>query len=136
MNLSKLLASRESILARARLANVAFAYVTLNQLAAVVRRGQISGFVRLQQLDEKEERYWATLTALSGSQSVLDEHFSDDDVAAMADAVAIASPGVGLDVTFRLEDLESEYIGPLELALERAGVSLDTPGVRMQRRSK
>ena len=41
-----------------------------------------------------------------------------DTGAAMADAVALASPGIGLDVTFDLEELESEYIAPLEVALD------------------
>ncbi len=135
MNLSKLIASRETVLAQARLANIAFAYVTLNSFAAVVRRGQLSGLVRLQQPNEKEERYWASLTALSGNQSVLDEHFSDEDVALLADAVAFATPGVGLDITFPVENLDTEFIGPLEVALQRAGVALDVPGIEVERRS-
>ena len=135
MNLSKLIASRETVLARARLANIAFAYATLTSFSAVVRRGQLSGLVRLQQPNEKEERFWASLTALSGNQSVLDEHFSDEDVALMADAVAFATPGVGLDITFALENLENEFIAPLEIALQRAGVALDTPGLEIERPS-
>lgn len=115
---------------------MAYAYVTLSAAAAVVRRGQLSGLVRLQQPEEKEERYWASLTALSGSQAVLEEHFSDDDVAAMADAVAFATPGVGLlDVTFPIETLEAEYVEPLATALERAGVRLERSNVEMEKRS-
>lgn len=115
---------------------MAFAYVTLSAAAAVVRRGQLTGLVRLQQPDEKEERYWASLTALSGSQAVLDEHFSDDDVAAMADAVAFATPGIGLlDVTFPIESLESEYVEPLVAALERAGVKWERSKLEMEKRS-
>lgn len=116
---------------------MAYAYTTLMASAAVARRAQLSGLVRLQQPDEKEERYWASLTALSGSQAVLDEHFSDDDVAAMADAVAFASPGVNLlDVTFPIEHLESEYIAPLAMALERAGVQLERSNLEIERRTE
>lgn len=136
MNLSKLLASRESLVAQARLANLAFAYATLKTAAAVVARGQLHGLVRLQQPNEKEERYWSSLTALSGSQAALDEHFSDEDVAAMADAIAFATPGDGLDVTFAIENLENEYVGPLEIALQRAGVSLELSGLRVSEESR
>ena len=129
MNLSKLIASRESIVAQARLANMAFAYATLKRLSAVVARGQISGLIRLQEPNEKEERFWPALTALSGSQAVLDEHFSDDDVAVMADAVAVATPGNSLDVTFQIENLERDYVIPLEVALHRLGVKLDATEV-------
>ena len=101
----------------------------------MVQRGQLSGLVRLQQPDEKEERYWATLTALTGSQSVLEEHFSEDDVGAMADAIGFVSPGEGLDVTFALERLESEYVAPLALGLERAGVTLEQMGVEFEKHS-
>ncbi len=136
MNLSNLLASRETVLAQARLTNIAYAYATLSRLLAVIRRGQLSGLVRLQQPDEKEERYWATLIALSGSQAVLDEHFSEDDVADMADAVALASPGQGLvDLTFALEQLESEYLAPLFIALERAGVAIEGTAIEYERQS-
>lgn len=115
---------------------MAYAYATLNRLLLVIRRGQLSGLVRLQQPDEKEERYWATLSALSGSQAVLDEHFSEDDVAEMADAVAFASPGRGLDVTFALDRLETEYIAPLFIALERAEVAVERAGIKFERHSE
>ena len=136
MKLSNLIASREKILAQARLANLAFAYVTLKKLANVVQRGQLTGLVRLQQLDEKEERYWAMLTALSGNQSVVDEHFSDQDVADLADAVELTNPGVSLDVTFPIEDLGSVFVTPVEAELERAGVSVDGLGVQMPERAE
>lgn len=136
MNLSKLLASRELVLAQARLANLAYAYSTLKSLAGVIRRGRLSGLVRLSQPNENEERYWASLTALSGSQAVLDEHFSDDDVAAMADAIAFVRAESGLDLTFALEELESTYVAPLETQLERAGVSFDSPRTPVEERSE
>lgn len=136
MNLSNLIASREKLVAQARLANMAFAYATLKRLAAVVARGHLSGVVRLQEPNEKEEHYWATLTAVSGSQAVLDEHFSDDDVAALVDAVAVATPGNLLDVTISIEDLEHDYVVPLEVALRRAGVKLEGPQVHADQQAE
>lgn len=135
MNLSKLLASRETVLAQARLVNMAYAYSTLRKLARVVQRGRLAGMVQLQQPNEEEERYWPSLTALSGSQAVLDEHFSDEDVVAMADAIAFANPGAGLDITFTLENLETEYVASLAAALEKAGVEIERSAeVEMKKR--
>lgn len=136
MNLSNLIASRETVLAQARLANMAFAYATLKRISAVVNRTGLTHLVRLQQPNEHEERYCASLQALTGSQAVLDEHFSDDDVLALADAIAVCTPGVGLDATVMLQALEAQYVVPLELALQRAGVNLDSSGLEVQRRGE
>lgn len=134
MNLSNLLASRETLVAQARLANLAFAYTSLKRLAAVVARGQLSGLVRLQDADERDERYWPALSALSGSQAVLDEHFGDEDIVALADAIASATPGDQLDVTFPIEHLERDYVAALETELRRAGVKLDDTEVPADQR--
>ena len=116
---------------------MAYAYSTLSSFEKVIRRGRLTGLVRLQQPDQQEARYLSSLTALEGSQAVLDEHFSEEDVSAMADAIAFASPGIGgLDVTFFLQHLESEYISPLAAALERAGVGLErATGMEMEKRT-
>lgn len=125
MNLSKLLSSRQSLIEQTRLANMAYAYVTLKRLAAVFRRAGLVGPVQVQQPNEMEERYWATLTPLACSQSVADEHFSEDDVAALADAISFITGVTPLDITFRIENLDEEFIAPLAVALEHAGVSLE-----------
>jgi len=88
MKISKLLATHHAILEQARLANLAQAYLTLRRLAERVRRARLHGFVQLRQPDIAEERFWASLTALEGSQSVLEEHFSDEELMEFADAVA------------------------------------------------
>lgn len=125
MNLSKLLSSRPSLIEQTRLANTAYAYVTLRRLAAVARRAGLTGPVQLQQPDEQEERYWATLVPLACNQSVADEHFSDEDVAAFADALSFVTGVTPLDLTFHLEELEEQYVAPLAVALAHAGVELE-----------
>jgi len=123
MNLSHLLATRQSLLEQARLANTAFAYVTLKRLADVVQRARLGGPVRLRQPNESEEHYWATLEPMLGSQSVIDEQFSDEDIADMADAVAFVLGTCNLDLTFPLEELQVRFARPLLEVLERAGVA-------------
>lgn len=131
MNLSTLLASRDHLNEQARLANTAFAYVTLERCAQVARRAGITGLVRLQQPNEQEERYWATLSPMWANPSVVEEHFSEDDVAALADAVAYATGSTPLDVVFPIEDIVMEFGRPLEATLSSAGVRLgDTAGHR------
>ena len=125
MDLATILASRRRLLTEARLANTAYAYVTIKKLAAVVRRAGLSGPVQLQQPCEQEERYWATMTPLVGNQSVVDEHFSDEDITALADAVGFATGVPVLDVTFRIEALEQEFLGTLAAELEKSGISID-----------
>ncbi len=125
MKISKLLATHHAILEQARLANLAEAYLTLRRVAERVRRARLHGLVNLRQPDAAEERLWASLTALEGSQAVLEEHFRDEELMEFADAVAFARGRVGLDVTFRLEGMEALFLVPLEEELRRAGIEFD-----------
>ena len=125
MKISELLARHHAILQQARLANLAQAYLTLRRLAARVQRARLRGLVNLRQPNVEEERFWASLNALEGSQSVLEEHFCDEELMEFADAVAFVRGVSDLDITFRLEAMTAELVTPLEAALARAGVSLD-----------
>ena len=125
MKISKLIAIHHAILQQARLANLAQAYVTLRRLAERVRRAHLRGLVNLRQPDATEGRYWASLTALEGSQSVLEEHFRDEELMEFADAVAFVRGIAGLNILFRIETMTAEFVIPLESTLEQAGVTLD-----------
>lgn len=125
MKISKLLATHHAILEQARLANLAEAYLTLRRVAERVRRARLCGLVNLRQPDAEEGRCWASLTALEGSQAVLEEHFRDEEIMEFADAVAFARGRSGLDVTFRLELVEVLFVGPLAEELMRAGIEFD-----------
>lgn len=102
MKLSKLLATRKSIIRQANLANLAYAYLTLKRLADRTANAQLTGLVHLRQSPEEEPTDWATLTALEGNQSVIEEHFDDDDIMDLADAIAFALESPPLDIKFRL----------------------------------
>ena len=125
MKISKLLATHHAILEQARLANLAQAFLTLRRLAERVRRARLRGLVQLRQPDAAEERFWASLTALEGSQAVIEEHFTDEELMEFADAVAYVRDTTALDVTFRLEHMGALFVDPLEAELRRSGVEFD-----------
>lgn len=127
MKLSTLLSIHERLLQHARLANMACAYATLRRFALRVRQMRLYGLVELSQPDATAERNWAELTALEGSQAQLEEMFTDEDLMDLADSIAFARGIEGLTIRFRLEDLEPEFVLPLEAALRRAGVAIDIP---------
>jgi hypothetical protein len=65
------------------------------------------------------------LTALEGNQSVIEEYFDDDDLMALADAIAYAVGHDLSDLEFNLEELSGKYVAPLRHALDKAGVAID-----------
>ena len=126
MKLSQLLATRKTIIHQANLANLAYAYVTLTRLADRVATARLHGLVRLRQAGgDQEEPHWASLTALEGNQSVIEEHFDDDDLMALADAIAYAVGHDLSEIEFNLEELSGKYVAPLRHMLETAGVAID-----------
>ena len=125
MKLSKLLASRQSILRQAHLATLAHALMTTQRLAARVGTAKLRGRVRLQPADPAEERDWPTLTALETNQSIIEEHFSDEDLVNLADAAVLALESEFSELEFQLEELADKIVLPLRQELEGAGVTLD-----------
>lgn len=125
MKLSQLLNARQVLLRQAGLANLAFAYDLLSGVATRLHRARLTGRVRLQSAEPDADRYWSTLTALDGRQSVIEEHFTDEDLNDLADAIAFATNRDALDLTFDLEDFASDFVAPLRAALEQAGITLD-----------
>jgi len=125
MKISKLIATHHAIIKQARLANLAQAYFTLRRCAERVHRARLSGLVNLRQPNASEGRLWATLTAQEGNQSVLEEHFCDEELMEFADAIAFVRGITDLNVSFRLETLMTEFVIPLETQLDLAGVEFD-----------
>jgi hypothetical protein len=125
MKLSQLLATRKTIIRQANLANLAYAYLTLTRLAERVAAARLHGLVQLRQAGGDEEPHWASLTALEGNQSVIEEHFDDDDLMALADAIVFAVGHEFPEIEFNLEELSGKYVAPLRHALEKAGVAID-----------
>ncbi|HLP01346.1 MAG TPA: hypothetical protein VK163_04920 [Opitutaceae bacterium] len=127
MKISMLLAIHQRLVQHARLANLACAYATLRCFAVRVRRARLRGAVTLCQPDATRGRNWAELTALEGSQAQLEELFTDEDLMELADSIAFARGVSGLEIDFRIEEMDAEFVRPLEGALRRAGVALDLP---------
>jgi len=125
MKFSILLAQRQALLEQARLANLAFAYETLSEFAGRIARAQLRGHIALKQAAPDAERCWASLTALEGNQSVIEEHFTDEDLMDFADALAFTTGESNLDLTFRIEQLPENFLAPLRRQLVQAGISLD-----------
>lgn len=128
MKLSFLLVQHRTFLQHARLTHLAYAYAKLAEFARRIERARLRGLVRLQQAAPDAGIYSASLLAIHGcSQSVLEEHFSDEDVMDLADVVAYVRGESGLDLTFPLEELAERFLAPLHHELERAGVEIDDP---------
>jgi hypothetical protein len=136
MKLSKLLATRHTLQRQAHLAALANAWFTLGRLADRVALAELRGLVRLQPPDPQQERYGASLTALEGSQARLEEHFSDEDLLHLADAVALAVEADFDEIQFNLEDLRPYFVAPLRFALEQAGVTMDLDRDKQPRLAK
>lgn len=125
MNLSHLLQQRERLLREARLANLAFAYARLSDYAGRIERAGLRGPVTLQESDPEADRFWPVLMAHRGPQSVIDEHFLDEDVDELDEILLfLEDEGFEVDFTFELEDLPHRYLPALRRELERAGVAL------------
>lgn len=125
MKLSSLLTQRRALLQQARLANLAFAYDRLDDFARRIARAGLAGKVRLQSAAPEAQRYWPTLAALERNQSLIEEHFNDEDLADLADVLAYVLAQNDLDLTFDLEEIEGRFLAPLRFELTQAGVALD-----------
>lgn len=127
MKLSALLASRSAILRQAALAHAADAWLTLQNLSARIAKNRLAGIVRLRRdiSGPGDSADWPSLTSDTIRASVLEEHFADEDVFALAEALAYATDSELLDLSFALETLGEAYATPLLASLEKAGVTLD-----------
>src|SRR5258708_34829680 len=106
MKLSKLLATRQSILRQAILANLADAYITLKGLGDRMNATGLRGAVKLYAANPNVERYWPAMIALEGNQSVVEEHFADQEIVAMADAIVFATESESTELAFRVVNIE------------------------------
>ncbi len=122
MKLSILLNRRAALQRQVRLADLAYAYQKLSEFSARITRAQLRGKINLKQAAPDDGRCWASLTALAGNQSVIEEHFTDEDVMDLADLVAFVANETNLDVTFRIERLPEIFLAPLRHQLEQGGV--------------
>ncbi len=128
--LSTLLAQRPDLLRQARLANLAFAYETLAACATRIARARLTGRVTLTPAAPDVERYCATLVAHAGSQSVLEEHFTDESILELADTIALVRDQPAGEVSFQIEAFAEVFLTPLRSELAREGVAIDADAAR------
>lgn len=134
IKLNQLLDAREALQRQAGLANLAFAYETLREFAERIARGKLQGEVTLKSADTEAERFWATLTPHHGSQSVIEEHFTEEDLTDFADAVSFATGHEEFEATFSLEEFPQAFLVPLRSVLEQAGVQVEPDPVSSGKR--
>lgn len=131
MNLFQLLQQRETLLRQTRLANLAFAFARLSDYAARIERAGLRGPVTLHAAEPDADRFWPALVAHRGNQSVIDEHFLDEDIEELDEILLfLEDEGMAVDFTFDLEDLPQRYLPVLRRELEKAGVTLPAEAPR------
>jgi hypothetical protein len=130
--LSTLLNERRALLQKVRLANLAYAYATLQQFLRCIDRARLTGRVTLKHAAPQAERYWASLTALDMNQSVIEEHFSDEGIMELADVVSFLTANEALEITFDLADLSEAFLVPLRTELEREGIVIDAASAEIE----
>ena len=125
MNLTQLLSQRRTLLRQGHLANLAYAYVRLSELAQRLDRAGLKGTVRLRHAETETGVSWPTLTVDGANASVIEEHFTDEEVMEWADVFAFITAENELDLVFSPDALADRYLVPLRADLEHAGVVID-----------
>jgi len=125
MNFHQLLQQRDALIRQTRLANVAYAHEWFAGYAARVARGRLHGPVTLHPTDPEDGQPWPRLSAGEGSQSVLEEHFLDEEIVELTDILGFLGEELPADgFCFRLEELAGRFMPQLRRELEVAGVAL------------
>jgi hypothetical protein len=128
MHLAHLIAQRTRLLEQARLANLALAHESLASFARRLAVAGLAGPAILRSPDPVAGRFCATLSPLEAAQSVVEEHFTDEDLLDFADFVALATgrpASEPFELTFLLENCADLFVAPVRAELRRAGVALD-----------
>jgi hypothetical protein len=136
MNFDQLLHQRTALLRQARLANVAYAYQRLGEFIARLSRAGIHGLVAFRPGDPSLAQPLPELNALEDSQAAIEEHFLDEDIVELADLLAFLGEDLHAGgLTFRLEELESQYLPRLRQELEAAGIAMSDEARSVQDRN-
>lgn len=121
MKFPELLHRRDELLRQARLANVAYAYQWLGDFAGRIARSGLRGEVTLRGPNPEEDQRRAKLVAEDFSQSVVAEHFLDEEIAELHAVLAfVHDASLIVELKFRLEEIAERYLPPLRQVLEAA----------------
>lgn len=135
MKLTTLLARRRALREQALLSNLAFALKHLTEIVGRIERARLHGQVRLLQAAPEEDRLENTLLAEQGSQSVIEEHFTDRDIDDFVDAVGYATGEAFVDEVFDLREVDARFLQPVRRKLEDYEVDIDLPEATRNPRS-
>lgn len=123
MKFQELLNRRNELLRQARLANVAYAYQWLGDIAERIERAGLRGSVTLRGPDSEQEQGTAVLVANDFSQAVVQEHFLEEEIAELHAVLAfVHGAGVIVELKFELDEIAARYLPSLRQALEAADV--------------
>ncbi len=125
MNFQQLLQQREALQRQARLANLAYAYDRLGVYGTRIAQAGLRGTATLRLADPDAEQPWPALLALNGSQAVIEEHFTEEDIAELADIVAFLTEDDRRVIVFGWEELTARLQTELRAELEASGAAPD-----------
>jgi hypothetical protein len=121
MKFDELLTHRDELLKAARLANLAYAYQWLGNFADRINRAGLQGQVVLYGPHPDGNLQEPMLAAKEFSQSVIDEHFLQEEVTELyAIFRCVHDSSLIREAKFRLEDLGEIYLPALRRVLELA----------------
>ncbi len=123
MNFQQLLQQREALQREARLANLAYAYERLGIYGSRIAQAGLRGAATLRLADPDAEQPWPALIALNGSQAVIEEHFTEEDIAEFADIVAFLTEDDRRVIVFDWEELTARLQAELRAELEAHGAA-------------
>jgi hypothetical protein len=135
MKLSQLLSQRTAALRRARLANLGYAHEVLRDFIRRARAAQLHGRLHVRSADPDAECYAPLLIALDANNSVVEEHFTDEDIATLADVLEFVTGRSPIDLTFEIDAMDGRFVGPIRAELRHAGVTIDSPLARIREES-
>ena len=128
MKFDDLLNYRDELVRHARLANVAYAYQWLTDFSARIAQSGLRGQVMLRSADAEGNPVRPLLFAEDFSQSVVQEHFLEAEIAELAQVLAFVHQGsLIIELKFRLEEVGSRFLPALRRELEESDVSPEEP---------
>ncbi len=128
MKFDDLLNYRDELVRHARLANVAYAYQWLTDFSARVAQSGLRGEVMLRAADAEGNPRKPRLHAVDFNQSVVQEHFLDEEIAELSDVLAFAHNGsLIVELKFRIEEVAARFLPALRRELEESEVFPEEP---------
>ena len=117
MKFDDLLNHHKELLQAARIAHLAYAYHQVGTFAGRIASTGLRGEVVLLGPDPKEKRPLAILHAVGFNQSVIEEHFLQDEIIELHAVLAYVHEAKAIiEMRFRLEDFGAVYLPALRLA--------------------